>query len=175
METIETTVEPKREKAPRMTQAEQMRIVRLRGINNLPVNEIGAIIGRSASTVDRFLKRIDPTNQELQEFIGKEADVYSYKKLLSSKARIRVLEGLASEPDEVFSLMTPMQKAGLNRDLAVAEGIDTEKERLIRGLSTQNVAYQDMTSAEKEIEEQINKLRNSAQLTGNVIDAQVLP
>lgn len=151
--------EPVRKRTPRMSMTEKKRIIRLRTVNKLPVTEIGQIIDRPANTVSRYLQRISPTNQILNEFKGKEADTLSYTKSISRGVRVALLTSLQEDAEKSgFSDMTPKEKASVNQSLAIAEGIDTEKERLIRGLATHISGYEDAEAQLQQIDARLRSL-----------------
>ena len=159
----ETQAVPTRKRKPfkRINDQEGKRIAELRKDKELTVGQIAAITGRSQSSIWNYLERVTPENQTLQTFKGREADTLSYAKSLSRGVRIRLLETLAGKSDSQIDELEIDKIGALNQRLAIAEGIDTEKERLIRGLSTSNVAYADMSQKESEIESEIRKLEES--------------
>jgi predicted transcriptional regulator len=93
----------------------------------------------------------------------------AFSKVLKNPNNIKVYD------DNIDKILSAAQlelvSSALSRDkikkaatyqLVASYGILFDKQRLVRGQSTANVAYQDMTQAEAEIEERINKMRNGA-------------
>lgn len=154
---------PRKSFKKKITVAVASEITSLREHNKLSITDIGKIVDLHPSTVYRFLEEINLENRALDDFKGKEADSLLYGKLISRNIRIKNLHALNNRDEIVFSQMTPQQNADLNRNLAIAEGIDTEKERLIRGLSTNNFNVLELTSTLDEVTKSREELRKSLQ------------
>ncbi len=121
----------------------------LRLNNHLSYRKIAAIQQVDPSSILRAIQPLLPT-QATEIFKENRADVF------------------AEFQRKSLSHCTPskFKKAGL-RDLVVGTGILYDKERLERGLSTENVSYHGLIEQSKSIDEQIQRLeRDLARLDG---------
>lgn len=124
---------------------------------NLSMTQASAILGCSKANLIARLSRANiswgsmaPT---LDRYKARRADLLAHKGMTV----------LAALSEDKVTEMTGLQ-------LATAYGILYDKERLERGQSTANVAYQDLTQSLSEIEAEIARLQG-----GGVIDADSGP
>lgn len=103
-----------------------------RGMSN---PEIAKQQGVASSTVFRFMQRIKPERQALEQFKAHRADVLARLQAKSLDAQERILDTL---DDGVIVALTPSQKSGLLMALNAQHGTSFDKERLERGQSTSN-------------------------------------
>lgn len=119
--------------------------------------EIGKIVGVHRTTIWRYLKEISPKNQALTEFKSKKADVLAYIQGLTTERRLWLLESMT---ELEFAALDVRQRAALNRDLAVAQGIDFDKEQLERGKPTQIQGFTDMQKSLSDTQREIDALES---------------
>ena len=103
-----------------------------RGMSN---PEIAKQQGVASSTVFRFMQRIKPERQAVEQFKAGRADVLARLQAKSLDAQERILDTL---DDGVIGALTPSQKTGLLMALNAQHGTSFDKERLERGQSTSN-------------------------------------
>lgn len=97
--------------------------------------EIAQHQGVNPSTVWRFLEQTKPERQALEHFKANRADVLARLQAKSLDAQERILDTL---DDGVVKALTASQKSGLLMALNAQSGTSYDKERLERGLSTDN-------------------------------------
>lgn len=105
-----------------------------RGMSN---PEIATQQGVAASTVFRFMQRMQPERQALESFKAQRADVLARLQAKSLDAQERILDTL---DDAVIGTLTPSQKSGLLMALNAQHGTSFDKERMERGQSVANVS-----------------------------------
>ena len=103
-----------------------------RGMSN---PEIAKQQGVDKSTVFRFMQRMQPEQQAVDQFKAGRADVLARLQAKSLDAQERILDSL---DDRVVKTLTPSQKSGLLMSLNAQHGTSYDKERLERGLSSSN-------------------------------------
>lgn len=117
----------------------------------IPKSTIARSQGVSHTQIGRFLESIGHERQALVRFKAERADVLAtlHGKALAVKEKI--IESLLK--DTVIDTLEPGQKANLLRAVNESGGTDYDKERLERGLSTQNesVLLRVISSAQKEL------------------------
>lgn len=94
--------------------------------------------GVGSSTIQRFLNKIQPENQAVEQFKAHRADILARLQGKSLALQERIIESL--EKDSVFDGLTANQKQGLLHALTVVGGTAFDKERLERGQSTANIS-----------------------------------
>ena len=124
-----------------MAKIDTAQAINLRLNHNLSYNRIAKIQGVTAQAVHQRLKQFLPT-QETEIYKNNRADILA-------TAQLKILTQI-DQPK--------LKKAGL-RDLVVSAGILYDKERLERGLSSQNVSYNVITEQLKKIDEEEADLR----------------
>ena len=103
-----------------------------RGLSN---PEIAKQQGVASSTVFRFMQRMRPEQQAVEQFKAGRADVLARLQAKSLDAQERILDTL---DDGVIGAITVSQKTGLLMALDAQHGTLFDKERLERGQSTSN-------------------------------------
>ena len=105
-----------------------------RGMSN---PEIAKQQGVDKSTVFRFMQRMQPEQQAVDQFKAGRADVLARLQAKSLDAQERILDSL---DDRVVKTLTPSQKSGLLMALNAQHGTSFDKERMERGQSVANVS-----------------------------------
>ena len=124
-----------------MAKIDTAQAINLRLNHNLSYNRIAKIQGVTTQAVHQRLRQFLPTA---------ETDLYKSNRAdILANAQLKILTQL-DQPR--------LKKAGL-RDLVVSAGIHYDKERLERGLSSQNVSYNVITEQLKKIDEEEADLR----------------
>jgi hypothetical protein len=128
-------------------------VIRLKTQNpNMTMVEIGKIVGRDKSTILRTLQRYNVDRKKLESFKDYRAD-------LLAGVQDKMLESIANEDFDKVSL----------RDKTVSFGIIYDKERLERGLSTQNTALSALVEkTDKEYRQKI-KQEEVKDITADVV------
>src|SRR5206468_1642386 len=103
-----------------------------RGMSN---PEIAKSQGVNKSTVWRFMQRMQPERQALDQFKTHRADILARIQAKSLDAQERIVDTLN---DGVIGALTPSQKSGFLMSLNAQHGTSFDKERLERGQSTSN-------------------------------------
>ena len=124
-----------------MAKVDTAQAINLRLNHNLSYNRIAKIQGVTTQAVHQRLKQFLPT-EETELFKKNRADILA-------TAQLKIITQI-DQPK--------LKKAGL-RDLVVSAGILYDKERLERGLSSQNVSYNVITEQLKKIDEEEADLR----------------
>ena len=115
--------------------------VNLRLNHNLSYRRIAKIQGVTTQAVHQRLRPLLPTEQT-EIYKNNRADIFA-------NAQLKILTQLD---------LPRLKKAAL-RDLVISAGILYDKERLERGLSSQNISYQAITDQLKAIDEEEAGLR----------------
>ena len=97
--------------------------------------DIAKLQGVVPSTIFRFMQRMAPARQTVEQFKAGRADVLARLQAKSLDAQERILDTL---DDGVVEALTPSQKSGLLMALNAQHGTSFDKERLERGQSTSN-------------------------------------
>lgn len=121
------------------------RAVKMRFEQRMSYSEIGALLGVSAQAVQSRISTVCELlgdREKIKEFQARESDVLA-------NAR-EVLITSALEPGKINK--APVQS------LVWSYGVLFDKQRLLDGKSTQNIAYQDMTASEAEVEARIKAI-----------------
>ena len=105
-----------------------------RGMSN---PEIAKQQGVNKSTVFRFMQRMRPEQQAVDQFKAGRADVLARLQAKSLDATDRILDTL---DDAVIGALTSTQKASLLMALNAQHGTCFDKERMERGQSVANVS-----------------------------------
>ena len=124
-----------------MAKVDTAQAINLRLNHNLSYNRIAKIQGVTTQAVHQRLKQFLPTT-ETELFKNNRADILA-------NTQLKIITQIDSPR---------LKKAGL-RDLVVSAGILYDKERLERGLSSQNVSYNVITDQLKKIDEEEADLR----------------
>lgn len=137
-----------RNKPARVDRFDLGRAIKLRYDQRLSYKEIGDILGVSKQAVEARISNVIKLlgdKDKIGEFIARESSILS-------NAR-EMLISAALDPDAI--------KKSSTLQLTTAYSQLFDKQRLIDGKSTSNVAYSDMTASEAEIEERIKQLSYS--------------
>jgi len=124
-----------------MAKVDTAQAINLRLNHNLSYNRIAKIQGVTTQAVHQRLKQFLPT-EETEIYKNNRADILA-------NTQLKIITQIDSPR---------LKKAGL-RDLVVSAGILYDKERLERGLSSQNVSYNVITEQLKKIDEEEADLR----------------
>lgn len=106
---------------------------RARGLSN---PEIAGLQGVAASTVRRFMDRMEPELAAVEEFKSGRADALARIQGKSLDLQERIIDSMT---DHVLDTLAPHQKNGLLMSVNTVFGTAYDKERLERGKSTQNI------------------------------------
>ena len=117
------------------------RLIELRK-KNLSYNEIAELVGRTKQTVHKRLQPYVEDINNLQSFKDHRADILAVH-------QARLLNSLT--PDAIKEC-SPYQRVGMF-------GILYDKERIERGMSTQNIAYADYSAKLSDLEKEEMELR----------------
>ena len=98
--------------------------------------EIAQANGVSESTVWKFLYRSKPEIQAVESFKAHRADVYTAFQAKCLDLQTKIIESL--EGDAVIGALKVSEKSSLLFALNATHGTSYDKERLERGLSTEN-------------------------------------
>ena len=124
-----------------MAKVDTAQAINLRLNHKLSYNRIAKIQGVTTQAVHQRLKQFLPT-EETEIYKNNRADILA-------NTQLKIITQIDSPR---------LKKAGL-RDLVVSAGILYDKERLERGLSSQNVSYNVITEQLKKIDEEEADLR----------------
>jgi hypothetical protein len=157
-EPAQIDTEPTRTKPPRLTTDEVERVMRLRTVNNLPIGDIGKIVDRHPSTIDRVLKRNSEEYQALQKFKDNQVDLLDNIRLKNTKVRNILYDSLLDDQGKSLCDLPVDKRVQLIHPLTVDSGIDTEKSLLLQGRATRILGYDDTVQAEERVNQQLRSL-----------------
>lgn len=103
----------------------------------LSAPEIAAQQGVAHSTVWRFLERMKPEKQAVEEFKNNRADALARIQVKSLDAQERIIDTLN---EGLVAALTPSQKSSMLIALNAQHGTLFDKERMERGQSVQNIS-----------------------------------
>ena len=102
----------------------------------LSIPEIAKSQGVNQSTIWRFLQRTKPEIQAVESFKAHRADIYTSFQAKCLDLQTKIIESL--EGDGVIGALKVSEKSSLLFALNATHGTSYDKERLERGLSTEN-------------------------------------
>ena len=124
---------------------------------NLSITETAKLLNSSKSNISERLSKAGYRPKYLENYKSHRADI------LSSYQQI------------ILNSLTPkdLEKAGLSQKM-MAFGILYDKERLERGQSTENIAYQDVVKAKQVMESRLKSFESEYKIPDDILSERAL-
>ncbi len=107
----------------------------------------------SPQAVCQFLQRYEIEKSGLDDFEKNHTQIYTALMKVSTEKRLEILKEIN------VSSMTPNEKQRWYHSLAVTGGVDFDKQRLLKGESTHNISFQQITTELADLETEEARLQ----------------